>query len=820
MNKFKKIITCIILISVLVNSVVYVNAEEELVYEDGIYYSVDGTTVVKSDYAIKAANIKEGPTRIGGKAFWGRYYLTEVNISSTIDTIGTHAFCCCYDLESVVIPSNVETIETYAFFLDNKLSNVVLPEGVQTIEYGAFTGCALDNITLPASATSVSYGAFDFEIFTYINVAGDNPKYSSLDGVWYNKDKTFLYRYPGKKAGTEYVVPEGVTEVAMSAFDDCDILEKVVLPEGIESIETGVFSNCDNLMSINIPNSVVEIDSYAFRNSDGLETVYIPKGVETLESSAFWECNSLYAINVDPDNPNYTSIDGVLYDKEVTQVITYPAGKQGPYNVPEGFEEVGNLQFQDCDGLTSVNIPASVTSIQPNAFTDCDNLTAINVDPDNPNYTSVDGVLFNKDKTVLVSYPAGKDASSYVIPDTVTEICQYAFSGCDKLISVTIPDSIEKIDRYNFSKCSNLTDVILSEGLTRIECYAFYECKKIAAVSVPKSVTFIDDDAFGRNLKTVYGHGGSYAEQFAQEENLKFVDLDAPPAIDISEAIVTIPALEETGYVINVTPTVTYNGTVLVKDVDYNLSGDCSVVTAGTYNIVITGIGNYSGEKTVSFIVEQKSEEQKPEQEQKPSIVVPSDAYISSKGVYVAKMDRTGITAGVVAEGNKEYAEYSWWACEGNSENWFLIQDWALGLEWLDWTPDKYGDYVIVGKVRLYDKPETEVSSNINISYHPQIKGKCQMPYTGEGGGYLIGVESYENPNQSYQYEMLVLDCTLLAEGKDAWIYTTGKFTVPEGNAAWTVWQPQYGYYWTLFRVYDAEGNLLDEQCYGFVNAY
>lgn len=191
-----------------------------------------------------------------------------------------------------------------------------------------------------------------------------------------------------------------------------------------------------------------------------------------------------------------------------------------------------------------------------------------------------------------------------------------------------------------------------------------------------------------------------------------------------------------------------------------------------------------------------------------------------AQGIYVSKMDRTGVTAGIVVEGNKANSEFSWWACEGNSENWFLIQDWVKGNEWLNWTPDKYGDYVIVGKTRICGQPDTESSSHINISYHPQIKGKCQMPYTGEGGGYLIGVESYENPNQSYMYEMLVLDCTLLAEGKDAWIYTTGKFTVPEGNAAWTVWQPQYGYYWTLFRVYDAQGNLLDEQCYGFVNAY
>ena len=101
----------------------------------------------------------------------------------------------------------------------------------------------------------------------------------------------------------------------------------------------------------------------------------------------------------------------------------------------------------------------------------------------------------------------------------------------------------------------------------------------------------------------------------------------------------------------------------------------------------------------------------------------------------------------------------------------------------------------------------------------PIIKGKCQMPYSGEQGtGYLIGVESYDNPGQKYQYEMLILDCTLLAQGKPAWTYTTGKFTVSQGNAGWCIWTPQYGYYWTLFRVYDENGVLIDEQCYGFEN--
>lgn len=91
------------------------------------------------------------------------------------------------------------------------------------------------------------------------------------------------------------------------------------------------------------------------------------------------------------------------------------------------------------------------------------------------------------------------------------------------------------------------------------------------------------------------------------------------------------------------------------------------------------------------------------------------------------------------------------------------------------------------------------------------------MPYTGEGGGYLIGIESYENPDRAYRYEMLILDCTLLAQGKDAWIYTTGQCYAPD-TCLWTIWQPLYGYYWTLFRIYDENGELIDQQCFGFEN--
>lgn len=209
------------------------------------------------------------------------------------------------------------------------------------------------------------------------------------------------------------------------------------------------------------------------------------------------------------------------------------------------------------------------------------------------------------------------------------------------------------------------------------------------------------------------------------------------------------------------------------------------------------------------------------EQETEEELVNASSAFVAYVNIYVASQGSTGITAGIVPElTSPGDLEYHWQVYDYKTDECVFETDWILNNEWLQYTPEKPGDYILVGQARAAGDSGVAsrvMSDRTHVSYHPNIKGKCQMPYTGEGGGYLIGVESYDNPNQEYEYEMLILDCTLLAEGKDAWTYSTGKCKVPE-TSFWTVWQPQYGYYWTLFRVYDKDGNLIDEDCYGFEN--
>ena len=157
-------------------------------------------------------------------------------------------------------------------------------------------------------------------------------------------------------------------------------------------------------------------------------------------------------------------------------------------------------------------------------------------------------------------------------------------------------------------------------------------------------------------------------------------------------------------------------------------------------------------------------------------------------------------------------------------DEWKEISGWHTTdkfTDTIDFIPDagryemRSGYYEVKVQVAVKGMPETMKEKVYRIKYG-DIVGKCQMP-NPNGSGYLIGVESYTNDN--YSYEMLILDCTLLAQGKDAWTYTTGKCG-SDTNCLWTVWDPQYGYYWTLFRVFDSEGNMLDQECFGFVNAY
>jgi hypothetical protein len=353
---------------------------------------------------------------------------------------------------------------------------------------------------------------------------------------------------------TSLDVPNTITDIGDHAFYACTGLKSLKLPNSITNITTGAFMHCTGLTEFSIPTNVTSIGDYVFARCTALTNITIPSSVATLGYAVFYGCSSLSAIAVDSSNPSYSSADGILFSKDQTALCEWPAGKAQSCTIPKGtttigefafltsasltnisipnsVTNIGRLAFDGCTGLpavtlpdnlttigyaafircsslTTIAIPASVTDIQDGAFASCQRLLAITVDPSNPAYRSQDGVLFDKFKTTLIQYPAGKEGG-YDIPNTVIRLGEMAFAGCYYLTSVSIPDGVTVIPEWTFDTCGGLSRVILPGSLTSIRYAAFRSCGALTKVTIPSGVTDIQGGAFGAcySLATVYFAG-------------------------------------------------------------------------------------------------------------------------------------------------------------------------------------------------------------------------------------------------------------------------------------------------------------------------
>lgn len=270
-----------------------------------------------------------------------------------------------------------------------------------------------------------------------------------------------------------------VTGVAEYAFYDCKALTAVTLPESVVSIGDYAFYGCDLLTSVTVPDSVTSIGFYAFQN-----TAYY-------KDSANWESDVLYIgrhlITADPSiSASYTIkagtvtiADGAFRDCELLEAVT----------VSDSVTHIGRDAFYCCSSLTSFTIPAGVTRVGVDAFAYCNALTSITVAAENPYYSSVQGVLFDKEKKTLIQYPVGNRGTSYTIPNGVTTVGWYAFSGCDRLTSVRIPSGVTSIEDGAFFGCDSLASITIPDGVKSIGNDAFHSCDKLASITIPDSVT-------------------------------------------------------------------------------------------------------------------------------------------------------------------------------------------------------------------------------------------------------------------------------------------------------------------------------------------
>lgn len=273
------------------------------------------------------------------------------------------------------------------------------------------------------------------------------------------------------------------------------------------TISMGMFYDCSWLTSITLPKSVTSIDRYAFAFCFGLKSITIPKKVKNIDYSAFLDCINLSKILADSTNLYYTSFEGVLFNKDTTCLIAFPYGKTSQYTIPNGVATIGQGAFYFCMNLTLLTIPESLNKIEYDAFYYCSSLARFIVNKDNPKYCSANGVLFNKDTTLLILCPNGKSAQ-YAIPNSVRSIESDAFYNCEKLTSIVIPDNLINIDSRTFIGCWSLNKyivgannpkfcskdgVMFNKDTTRIFAYPI---KKSSQYIIPSSVKAIGDFAF------------------------------------------------------------------------------------------------------------------------------------------------------------------------------------------------------------------------------------------------------------------------------------------------------------------------------------
>lgn len=281
----------------------------------------------------------------------------------------------------------------------------------------------------------------------------------------------------GCKRLKSLVLTENVRSIGESAFRDCTSLTSLVVKN--DEIELGerAFENCARLEDISLADGISEIYGGVFNSCKSLTSIRLPKELTVLGESSFADCVSLKAIDI-PEQ--VTKIDDMVFNGCLSLKDV---------DMKEKVTKIGKYAFKDCKALASITIPRSVMSIGIGPFRGCTELKRIEVDPKSRFFKSVDDVLFNKNKSVLISYPPLKNATVYEIPDSVTTISAWAFCDCEQLREIIIPDSVTDIGEGAFYQCTELCEIIIPDSVNRIDDTAFRGCAKLECVTIPASVT-------------------------------------------------------------------------------------------------------------------------------------------------------------------------------------------------------------------------------------------------------------------------------------------------------------------------------------------
>lgn len=533
LNKIISIVlTITIILGVFPVAVLYGTKAEALSYSgscgDGVFWTLDADT---------------GSLTISGNGDTDNYVQT---------TSPWYIYNCEAEITSVTVEEGVTALGDYIFYGCNNLKQVALPASLSSIGELVFEGCYSLKKTTVSSESSYLF-------------ADEN-------GVLYNAEKTELIQYPAASKETEYRIIESVVKIANSAFAGAVNITKAVLPERLNEIGNDAFRGCENLISAELPENLTSISDNAFYLT-GIRNASIPASVVSIGENAFGWCSDLKSVTVDESNPNFSSDEeGVLFSKDKSVLIKYPSGKKTAlYNIPDTVKSIEANAFENCADTEKINIPASVISINDGVFFNC-SFKEIAVDKSNQNYSSDEfGVLFTKDRTVLIQYPIRSARTSYKVPEGVSTIKKNAFHNAQ-----------------------NLNNIVISNGITVIEDEAFLYCTNLDFIHIPESVTQIGENILNGKTVICSESENSYAKEYADKNGYSFsvCENHGVSGISISDAKITVTNKETYQLTATVTPETAADKSVVwnsdnenVATVDKN--GLVTAVSAGSANITV-----------------------------------------------------------------------------------------------------------------------------------------------------------------------------------------------------------------------------------------
>ena len=444
--------------------------------------------------------------------------LTACEINENTKFIDTCALGYCKFLENITIPNGVIGINNEAFYYCSSLTSITIPDSVINIGIRAFDNCPI----LP-------YNIYDNGLY----LGNDNNPYTVLVKTSDKNVTTCEINENTKIIGPlaffechflpSVTIPDGVVGINKEAFYYCSSLKSIIIPRNVEYIDECAFKTCGSLETIvvdennkvydsrnncnaiikkssntlilgckntTIPDGVISIGDYAFCGCAGLENITIPNSIKSIGESAFTGCFSLTSITI-PDGVTCISKSTFSHCSSLTNIT-----------IPDSVTSIGHYAFYGCTGLENITIPDSVKSIGIEVFDNCPQLQ----------YNTYDNALYlgNNDNPYLVLVKANKqNITTCEINEDTKFILSNAFFGCILLTNISIPDSVSEIGDFAFRRCESLTSITIPNGVEIINAGTFRSCISLTSITIPDSVRSIEDFSFDicDSLSTIYYKG-------------------------------------------------------------------------------------------------------------------------------------------------------------------------------------------------------------------------------------------------------------------------------------------------------------------------